>query len=124
MATRVSIPDVRAAALAYFDGLAKKNVSAVPWAENATLCTSLNPNGGEDTLIRGRASIQEFFVPLLPNLGEIEVLRTFIDGDWVLVRARVALGNGKALRVLDAFRIQNGRIVEQENFYDPRPALE
>jgi len=32
---------------AYFDGLAAKDMSRVPWAKDATLRTPLNPAGGE-----------------------------------------------------------------------------
>jgi hypothetical protein len=46
---------------AYFDAIAAKNMSQVPWAEDATLRTPLNPAGGESALIRGRQAILELF---------------------------------------------------------------
>jgi hypothetical protein len=42
---------------AYFDAIAAKNMSQVPWAKDATLRTPLNPAGGESALIRGRQAI-------------------------------------------------------------------
>ena len=43
---------------AYFDGLAAKDMSRVPWAKDATLRTPLNPAGGESALILGRKAMQ------------------------------------------------------------------
>ncbi len=116
---------LRAIAQSYFDGLAKKDVSGVPWAENATLHAPLNPNGGAQVPIVGRANILAFFTPLLPNLGKIKVLRHFVEGNWGCTRADVGLASDPSavLRVMDCFRIEKGKIVEQENHYDPRPAL-
>lgn len=42
---------------AYFDGIAAKDMSRVPWAKDATLRTPLNPAGGKSVLIRGRNAI-------------------------------------------------------------------
>jgi hypothetical protein len=44
------------------------------------------------------------------------------DGGWVAGQAEIGLSNGKTLYVLDAFRVENGEIIEQQNHYDPRPA--
>lgn len=108
---------------AYFDGLAAKDMSRVPWAADATLRTPLNPAGGESVLIRGRKAILEFFNSILPAVGSLRFLRYYPgDGSWVAGQAEIGLVNGKALYVLDAFRIENGEIVEQQNHYDPRPA--
>lgn len=116
---------LRAISQSYFDGLAKKDLSAVPWAENATLRAPLNPNGGADVPIVGKANILAFLNPLLPNLGRIEVIRHLIEGNWICTRANVGLAAGPSatLRVVDCFRIEKGQIAEQENHYDPRPAL-
>ena len=52
---------------AYFDGIAAKDMSRVPWAVEATVRTPFNPAGGESTLIRGRKSILKFFNGILPR---------------------------------------------------------
>jgi len=116
---------LRKIAQSYFDGLAKKDLSAVPYAQNATLRAPLNPNGGAEIPIVGRVNILAFLNPLLPNLGKIEVIRHCVEGDWVCSRANVGLVSDppRALRVVDCFRVERGQIVEQENHYDPRPAL-
>jgi SnoaL-like domain len=108
---------------AYFDGLAAKDVSSVPWADDATLRTPLNPAGGESAPIRGRKAIFDFFVGILPALGNVKVVRHYAgEAGWVAAQAEIALANGKTLYVFDAFRVQNGEIVKQQNHYDSRPA--
>lgn len=108
---------------AYFEGLAAKNISGVPWAKNATLRTPLNPAGGESALIRGRKAILDFFTSILPAVRSVEVLHYYTgDAGWVAGQAQIGLSNGKILYVLDAFRVENGEIIEQQNHYDPRPA--
>jgi hypothetical protein len=116
---------MRAAAQRYFDGLARKDLSRVPWAEHAELRSPLNPQGGAAVPIVGKANILAFLNPILPNVGKVTVLRHFVEKDWVCTRADVELATQPSvtLRVADCFRIRNGQIVEQENHYDPRPAL-
>jgi hypothetical protein len=36
--------------------------------------------------------------------------------------AEISRANSNTLYVLDAFLIENGEIIEQQNHYDPRPA--
>jgi len=45
-----------------------------------------------------------------------------VDAGWVAGQAEIGLSNGKILYVLDAFRLENGEIIEQQNHYDPRSA--
>lgn len=108
---------------AYFDGLAAKDMSRVPWAKDATLRSSLNPSGGESALIRGRKAILDFLNGILPAVRSVEFLRHYTDdGGWVAGQAEVGLANGNTLYALNAFLIENGEIIEQQNHYDPRPA--
>src|SRR5690348_16251985 len=108
---------------AYFDALAAKDMSRVPWAQDATLRTPLNPAGGEGALIRGRKAILEFFTGILPALPSVNLLRCYSsDIEWAAGQAEIGLANGKTLYVLDAFRIENRDIKEQQNHYDSRAA--
>jgi hypothetical protein len=108
---------------AYFDGIAAKDMSRVPWAKDATLRTPLNPAGGESVLIQGRKAILDFFTSILPAVRSLTFLRYYSgDGGWVAGQAEISLANGKTLYVLDAFLVENGEIVEQQNHYDPRAA--
>ena len=115
----------KAIAQMYFDGLAKKDLSGVPWAEDAAFRAPLNPKGGAEVPILGKDHILAFLNPLLPALEKVEVLRHYLSEDGVCTRANVWLATDppRVLRVVDCFRISNGKIVEQENHYDPRPAL-
>jgi len=72
--------DVQQAVKAYFDGLAAKDVSSVPWADNATLRTPLNPADGESALIRGREAILDFFAGIFPALRGVKVVRHYRRG--------------------------------------------
>ena len=108
---------------AYFDGIAAKDMSRVPWAKDATLRTPLNPAGGESVLVRGRQAILEFFNSILPAVSGLQLLRYYIgDGGWVAGQAEFSLANGNTLYALDAFLVENGEIIEQQNHYDPRCA--
>src|SRR5438132_13866262 len=62
---------------AYFDGIAAKDMSRVPWAKDATLRTPLNPAGGESVLIRGRKAILDFFTSILPAVRSLELLHYY-----------------------------------------------
>jgi hypothetical protein len=115
--------DPQQAVKAYFEGLAAKDVSRIPWADNATLRTPLNPAGGEGVLIRGRKSILDFFASILPAVRSVRVVRHYAgEAGWIAAQAEIALANGKTLYVLDAFHVQKGEIIEQQNHYDSRPA--
>jgi hypothetical protein len=108
---------------AYFEGIAAKDMSRVPWAKNATLRTPLNPAGGESELIRGRKAILDFFTSILPAVRSLKVLHYYTgDAGWIAGQAEIGLSTGKILDALDAFRVENGEIIEQQNHYDPRPA--
>jgi hypothetical protein len=115
--------DSQQAVETYFDGLATKNLSRIPWADNATLRTPLNPAGGESAPILGRKAIVDFFTGILPALGSVKVMRHYVcEAGWVGAQAEIELANGKTLYVMDAFRVQNGEIIEQQNHYDSRAA--
>ena len=108
---------------AYFDGIAAKDMSRVPWAKDATLRTPLNPAGGENALIRGRRAILEFFDGILPAVSGLRFIRCYAgDSGWSAGQAEISLTNGKTLYVLDAFLIESGEIIEQQNHYDSRTA--
>ena len=108
---------------AYFDGIAAKDMSRVPWAKEATLRTPLNPAGGENALIRGRKSILEFFDGILPAVSSLRFIRYYRgDSGWSAGQAEIGLTNGKTLYILDAFLIESGEIIQQQNHYDSRAA--
>jgi limonene-1,2-epoxide hydrolase len=115
--------DVRTVARAYFRGLAQHDLSGIPWAADVRLRTPLNPEGGSEAEICGRDAVHAFFTPILPALTKVDVLRELTDGDAVAVRALIELANGRRLHVCDIFIVRDGEIIEQQNYYDPRPAM-
>ena len=116
--------DLTRYAALYFDGLRRKDLSGVPYAEEAVLWAPLGPDGLSRP-IEGKAAILAFFEQVFPILADVEVKNLFASEEWASGRAFITLTqpHGAMLRVSDVFRISDGRIVEQENHYDPRPAL-
>jgi len=116
--------DLTRCARAYFEGLAAKDMSKVPYAEDAILWAPLGPDGLNKP-IEGREAILSYFENVIPILGRVEVQNLFSNDEWACGRAFIELTQppGAQLRVNDVFRIRDGCIVEQENHYDPRPAM-
>lgn len=115
---------LRAIADAYFSGLIHGDVSPVPYDENVIFRTPLAP-GGSEAALRGRSALLDFFSGIYAALGEVKVIDYYFNeaSTSICVRADLTLKTGKVLRVADVFRISaDGKVVEQENHYDPRPA--
>ena len=114
------------AARTYFDGLAARDMSHVPWHESVIFRGPLAPGFPEPVV--GRAAVLEWFSSLYPALGKVEV----IDHYWnesltsLVTRADVHITKPACvLRVVDRFTVdREGQITEQENHYDPRAALQ
>jgi len=112
------------AAEEYFRGLAQKDVSRVPWHADVVFRGPLTP-ATPDPLC-GQAAVRTWFEGLYPALGRVEVLEHYIGQNSIATRANVHITEPAAvLRVLDRFVVDDdGRIVEQENHFDPRPVLQ
>jgi hypothetical protein len=110
---------------AYFRGLAQKNMSQVPWHPDVVFRGPLAP--GEPEPLRGSAAVQSWFEGLYAALGPVEVIEHYVgEGERsIATRADVHITQPPSvLRVIDRFIVDDaGLIVEQENHYDPRPAL-
>ena len=109
----------------YFRGLAQKDMSRVPWHPDVVFRGPLTPDAPRP--LRGHAAVRAWFEGLYAALGTVEVLEHYIDESQrsIVTRANVYLTQPPAvLRVLDRFEVDEaGLIVEQENHFDPRPAL-
>lgn len=110
----------------YFRGLAKKDMSQVPWHPDVVFRGPLAPGAPEP--LRGRAAVLSWFEGLYPALGPVDIIEHHIsDGQRsIATRADVHIMQPPSvLRVIDRFIMDEaGLIVEQENHYDPRPALQ
>ena len=71
---------MKAAVEAYFEGIAKKDMSAVPYDDNIVLRSPLTP-GGLSTPLVGRQAVFEWFASLWPALGETEVFEHYFNAD-------------------------------------------
>jgi hypothetical protein len=114
--TATSQATLAVAAQAYFNALADGNLAQVPWDQAVTMRTPIL-----DAPLEGRDAVEAFFRPLAGQLGAIHILDTYSNaaGDTIVAEARVG-----PLHVMDKFLIRNGHIIEQQNFYDPRPLLD
>jgi hypothetical protein len=110
----------------YFRGLAKRDLSAVPWDDNVVFRGPLAPGGSETPLV-GRAAVLDWFASVYPVLGETRVMEHYFNEDLTVIATRADVGiinPPSVLRVVDRFTVNaEGKISQQENHYDPRPAI-
>ncbi|HEX8098263.1 MAG TPA: nuclear transport factor 2 family protein [Pyrinomonadaceae bacterium] len=122
---------LRAVADAYFDSLAKKEFEAIPYDENVILRSPLAPPDlaipYESYPLEGRDAVIAWFQGLAPALGETKVIDYYYNEDLtgICVDAEVGIVDPPGtLRVADRFIVNaEGKIIDQENHYDPRPAF-
>ncbi len=115
---------LRAAADAYLEGLAKKDFSLIPYADGVTLRAPLCPGGVHRPLVGKEALRTIWWAPLPAALGAVRVLDHYYNDELtaICVEAEVGIvGVAQPLRVADRFTVDSeGKIVEQENHFDPR----
>jgi len=117
---------LKAVAEVYFEGMGKKDMSKVPWDDHVVLRSPLAP-GGLDTPLVGRSAVLDWFASLYPVLGAMQVIEHYFNEDLTVIASRSDVGITNppcTLRVVDRFTVNaDGKITQQENHYDPRPAL-
>jgi hypothetical protein len=106
------------------EGLGKKNFDAIPYAEHVSLRAPLCP-GGSAVPVVGREELRSTWWAPLPGLvGEVRVLDSYVNPDCTAVTVEFHCGilqPACTLRIIDRFTVDtDGRITEQENFFDPR----
>ena len=110
----------------YFEGLAKKDLSAVAWDDNVVFRGPLAPGGSETPLV-GKPAVLDWFASIYPALGETTVIEHYFNEDLTVIATRADVGITAplcTLRVVDRFTVNaQGLITEQENHYDPRVAI-
>jgi hypothetical protein len=110
----------------YLDGLAKRDLSAIPYDEKVVLHAPLGP-GGAANPIKGKAAMLDYFNGILHLLGEVKVLEGYINEQMtkICTEAEIEIIGSKAmLRLVDRLTVNKaGKITAQESYYDPRPAL-
>ena len=106
------------------EALGKKNFDAIPYADDVALRAPIAPGGSVQPLV-GRENLRTIWWAPLPGLiGEVEVLDTFVNQDLSAVTVEFLCGITNppcTLRIVDRLKVNDeGEIVEQENFFDPR----
>ncbi|MFN2455756.1 MAG: nuclear transport factor 2 family protein [Pyrinomonadaceae bacterium] len=122
---------LRAVVDAYFDSLAGKDFEAIPYDENVTLRSPLAPPDlaipYELYPLEGRDAVVAWFQALASALGKTKVIDYYYNEDLtaICVEAEVGIVDPPGtLRVADRFTVNaEGKITDQENHYDPRPAF-
>lgn len=117
---------LRAVANTYFEALAKKDFSAIPYDDNVTLRAPLAP-GGVNRLLVGKEALRTiWWPPLVPAVGKVTVLDHYVNEAMTAVCTEalievVTVTPPATLRVADRFTVNaEGKITEQENHFDPR----
>ena len=106
------------------EGLGKKNFDAIPYHDNVTLRAPLCP-GGVDVPLTGKNNLREvWWSPLPPLIGNATVLDTYVNDDLTAVACEFTLEIvplATTLRIVDRFTVnEDGKILEQSNYFDPR----
>jgi ketosteroid isomerase-like protein len=120
----------------YFDGLAKRDVSAIPYDATVELRTPLagpcaaDPEGGADCPLVGAADVRAFLGGIASQVGGVTVRDVFLNDDLTIaaVEATIKIVTPAftvTVRANDTFTISDsGKITAQENHFDPRPVVE
>jgi len=106
------------------NGLGEKNFDAIPYADDVILRAPICP-GGSANPIKGKENVREqWWAPLPSLLGDVEFINSFVNDENTAVTAEFhcnILNPSCTLRIIDRFIInEEGKIAEQENFFDPR----
>jgi len=106
------------------NGLGEKNFDAIPYADDVILRAPIRP-GGSANPIKGKENVREqWWAPLPSLLGDVEFINSFVNDENTAVTAEFhcnILNPSCTLRIIDRFIInEEGKITEQENFFDPR----
>ena len=105
-------------------GLGGKNFDAIPYDDDVVLRAPICP-GGSATPMTGKENLRSIWWAPLPSLvGEVQVIDSFVNekNNSVAIEFHCEILNPSCtLRIVDRFKIsEEGKIIEQENFFDPR----
>jgi len=106
------------------NGLGAKNFDAIPYDDNVVLRAPICP-GGSETPLTGKENLRNVWWAPLPSLvGRVDVINSYVNehSSTVAVEFHCEIINPSCtLRVVDRFIVnKEGKITEQENFFDPR----
>jgi len=105
-------------------GLGAKNFDVIPYDENVSLRAPLTAGGVWQPII-GRENLRnEWWAPLPSLIGKTTFIESFVNEYETAVAVEFhceILNPSCTLRIVDCFIVnEEGKITEQENFFDPR----
>ena len=105
-------------------GLGEKNFDVIPYEDNVVLRAPLCPGGSEKPL-KGKENLRaQWWAPLPGLVGKVRVIDSYVNKENTAVTVEFhceIINPSCTLRVIDRFVINDeGKITEQENFFDPR----
>lgn len=105
-------------------GLGAKNFDAIPYADDVSLRAPLTAGGIWQPLIGKENLRNQWWAPLPSLVGKTTVIDSFVNEaeTTVTVEFHCEIVNPACtLRIVDRFKVNDeGKITEQENFFDPR----
>ena len=111
----MSRDEMIAIAEAYLNGLAKKDLSNVPFAADITF------EGPRVPKLVGRQSVVGFLTSIMPLLKRIQIKQHLVDGEFVATMFDMETVNGTD-KVVDWFQVSGGQLKAIRSFYYPQVA--
>lgn len=99
---------------AYLKGLARRDLSRVPFAEEVTF------EGPRVPPLAGRAAVVGFLTMILPAIKDVQIGQHLVEGDYVATTFDMETSGGTD-RVFDRICVANGEIRSIQSFYYPQP---
>jgi len=112
--------DTRSAVELYFKGLETGDVSQIPLAEKVRFVGPTLPDG-----VQGEDEVRALLANVAAGLKTIVVPRILVDGEHSCAPFEFVFADDSmpSLAGVDCFRVVEGKIIEVQPFYDPRPML-
>ena len=105
-----------AAVDSYLEALRKGDLSIAPIADDIRYTDPIAGIG------EGRENFEAFLSGFLPAINGVTLVRHICEDDLVATQFRVDSVFGD-LEIMEYFRVVDGKIVEAEGYFDPRPIL-
>ena len=111
----MSRDEIIAIAEAYLNGLAKKDLSSVPFAADITF------EGPRVPKLIGRERVVGFLTSIMPLLKRVQIQQHLVDGEFVATMFDMETVNGTD-KVVDWLHVSGGQLKAIRSFYYPQVA--
>jgi len=109
----MSRDEVIALVEAYLNGLAKKDLSGVPFASDITF------EGPRVPKLIGRQSVVGFLTSIMPLVNRIQIKQHLVDGEFVATMFDMETVHGTD-KVFDWLHVSGGQLKAIRSFYYPQ----